>query len=41
MQTRTADSANESHTDVYSSWLTITAFQLVVGQTDILEEDPQ
>jgi len=41
MQTHTAASSNETHTDAHGSRLTIAAFQLVVGQTDVLEQDPQ
>jgi len=41
MQTHTAASSNETHTDAHGSRLTIAAFQLVVGQTDVFEQDPQ
>ena len=41
MQMRTAASADESHTGVHGGRLTIAAFQLIVGQTDVLEKHPQ
>ncbi len=41
MQMRRAASVNGAHTGAHSSRLTIAAFELVVGQTDVLEQDPQ